>query len=55
MAIEQSELDEVVQILRNIANDLESCGVDEWENLDDCINATEGNFFNDCQQINKVF
>lgn len=45
------ELQEVVQILRNIANDLEDCGIDEWESLKDCVTATKANIKHDFKDI----
>ena len=53
MAIQKTELDEVVQILKNIANDLEECGVEEWENFSDCVTATRSNLAVDCESIGK--
>ncbi|MAF35857.1 hypothetical protein CL622_01920, partial [archaeon] len=51
--ISEGDLAEVVQVLRNLANDLEDCGPDEWESLEDCVRATKANFEEDCKDIGK--
>lgn len=49
--MKQSELNGIVNIIRNIAKNLEECGIDEWDDMDDCINATKNNLYNDLKEF----
>lgn len=50
MSLSENDLSAFVEILRDIADDIESCGPEEWESIHDCINATKNNIEHDCNE-----
>lgn len=51
--ISQRELNALVRILKLEAKDLEDCGIDEWEDLDDCLNALINNIKYEAKSIGR--
>lgn len=53
MKIAQENLSQMAFILRQMADDLESGGVDEWKSFDDVTQATANNVTHDFNEYKK--
>lgn len=53
MKLTQKNLSQMAFILRQMADDLESGGVDEWQSFDDVAQATANNVTHDFNEYKK--
>ena len=53
MKLTQESINEVSEIIIEIAHELKACGIDEWDDIEDAVRSTLNNIEHDLSEYNN--